>query len=231
MLRRTLLVVALTSMTQLLPASAASKNVAPDVAAWCSELVDQEYWLRTDVIRIQGNFKATDATNVYPDGRVYHQGTIQKGVQITAQYAAEFTAEARRKLGFDEAQNAATVRTMKAGARVLIHDVAVKDGEIKVKITRRGSWYAQVKTTVRLKMAKGYTLEDAQMQFNAAFAKHEYQVKHAYQTDVVRQGMTTDEVTKIMGLSDTRIELGPRTILVYDDLRLVFDADALADAQ
>ena len=231
MLRRTLLVVALTSMTQLLPASAASKNVAPDVAAWCSELVDQEYWLRTDVIRIQGNFKATDATNVYPDGRVYHQGTIQKGVQITAQYAAEFTAEARRKLGFDEAQNAATVRTMKAGARVLIHDVAVKDGEIKVKITRRGSWYAKVKTTVRLKMAKGYTLEDAQMQFNAAFAKHEYQVKHAYQTDVVRQGMTTDEVTKIMGLSDTRIELGPRTILVYDDLRLVFDADALADAQ
>ena len=60
---------------------------------------------------------------------------------------------------------------------------------------------------------------------------HEYQMKHAHQTDVVRQGVTTDEVTKIMGLSDTRIELGPRTILVYDDLRLVFDADALADAQ
>jgi hypothetical protein len=231
MLRRTLLVVALTLMTQLLPTSAASKNVAPDVAAWCSEVVGQEYWLRTDVIRVQGAYKATDATNIYPDGRVYHQGTIQKGAQITAQDAAEFAAEARRKLGFDKAQNAGTVRTMEAGARVLIHDVEVEEGEIKVKITLRGSWYAQVKTTVRLKMAEGYTLEDVQMQFNVAFARHEYQVKHAYHTDVVRQGMTTDEVTKVLGLSDTRIELGPKTVLVYDDLRLVFDADALTDAQ
>tara|TARA_B100000809_G_scaffold126943_1_gene125163 strand:+ start:157 stop:774 length:618 start_codon:yes stop_codon:yes gene_type:complete len=205
--------------------------MAPDAAAWCSELVGQEYWLRTDVIRIQGNYKATDATNVYPDGRIYHQGTVQKGVQITAQHAAEFTAEARRKLGFDKAQNAATVRTMEAGARVLMHDVEVKDNEIKVKITLRGSWYAKVKTTVRLKMAEGYTLEDVQMQFNVAFAEHEYQVKHAYHTDVVRQGMTTDEVTKVLGLSDTRIELGPKTVLVYDDLRLVFDAGTLTDAE
>jgi len=217
-------------MTQLQPVSAGSKDVAPDVAAWFAELVGQEYWLRTDVIRVQGGFGSTDATNVYPDGRVYHQGTIQKGAQITAQHAAEFTAEARRKLGFDKEQNAGTVRTMEAGARVLIHDVEVKDGEIKVKITLKGSWYAKVKTTVRLKMAEGYALEDAQMQFGVAFAKHEYQVKHAYHTDVVRQGMTTDEVTKILGLSDTRIELGSRTILVYDDLRLVFDADALTDA-
>ena len=199
------------------------------VKAWCDQIAGNEYWLKTDVIRVQGSYKATDATNVFPDGRVYHQGTISKGVQISAQTPGEFTDEARRKLGFDKEQNAATILTMNRGARIYIHEVEPSKKQVKVKLTLKGSWYSKIRTTIRLKFAEGYTVDDVKRSFDVAFASEEYEIKHADKTDEVNAGMSTDQVTKILGYADKKIVLVDKTLLVYNSVVLVFKDDKLSD--
>ena len=175
--------------------------------------------------------KSTDATNVFPDGRVYHQGTISRGVQISAQTPNEFTDEARRKLGFDKEQNAATILTMEKGARIYVHGVEFNKKQVKVKLTLKGSWYSTIRTTIRLKLAEGYTMDDVQESFDIAFAREEFEIKHAEETDEIRAGMSTDQVTRIFGYADRKIILGEKTLLVYDNLILVFENDKLTDVE
>ena len=52
-----------------------SKELA-EIRAWCEDLEGNTYWLRTDVIRVEGVLASTDATNVITDGRVNFQGSI-----------------------------------------------------------------------------------------------------------------------------------------------------------
>ena len=210
---------------------AAKKKASPELQAWRENTVGREFWLRTNVIRVQGTLKATDATNVFPDGRVYHQGTISRGVQISAQTPAEFTDEARRKLGFDKEQNAATILTMEKGARIYVHGVEFNKKQVKVKLTLKGDWYSTIRTTIRLKLAEGYTVEDVEQSFAVAFAKEEFEIKHAEATDEVRAGMSTDQVTRIFGHADRKIILAEKTLLVYEDLILVFRDDKLTDVE
>ena len=216
----------------LIDESGAEKiKASPELQAWRETIVGQEFWLRTDVIRVQGSLKSTDATNVFPDGRVYHQGTISRGVQISAQTPNEFTDEARRKLGFDKEQNAATILTMEKGARIYVHGVEFNKKQVKVKLTLKGSWYSTIRTTIRLKLAEGYTMDDVQESFDIAFAREEFEIKHAEETDEIRAGMSTDQVTRIFGYADRKIILGEKTLLVYDNLILVFENDKLTDVE
>jgi hypothetical protein len=204
-------------------------KASPDIQSWCDQIVGNEFWLKTEVIRVQGNYKATDATNVFPDGRVYHQGTISKGVQISAQTPSEFTDEARRKLGFDKAQNAATILTMDRGARVYIHEVEANKKQVKVKLTLKGSWYSTIKSTIRLKLDAGYTLDDVKESFDVAFAAEEHEIKHASKTDEIGAGMSMDQVIKVFGYANKKITLATKTLLVYDNLVLIFKDDKLSD--
>lgn len=213
------------------PLEAAEKNSTPqEVLDWCSQMAGKEYWLRTDVIRVQG-LRATDATNVFPDGRVYHQGTISKGTQITSQTPTEFTDEARRKLGYDKEQNEATILRIDKGARVYVHAIEAKGQEVKVEITLKGSWYSEINSTVRLKFDEGYSLDDLKASFNVAFAAEEYQIKHADKTDEVSVGMSLDAVVRTFGYADKQIVLNGKTILVYDSIKLVFVDGKLSDVQ
>ncbi len=207
-----------------------SKELA-EIRAWCEELEGNTYWLRTDVIRVEGVLASTDATNVFPDGRVYFQGSISKGRQINAQTRSEFTSEARRKLGFDKEQNHATILTIDRGSQVFVHEVEVKEKQLKVKFTLRGNWYSQITSTIRLKFDKGYTLAEAQRSFAVAFAAEEYEVKHADRTDEIRAGMSMDQVAMSFGLPDKKISLDDRDLLVYNDLILVFRNDQLTDVK
>ena len=204
-------------------------KLQPDIQAWCDQITGEEYWLKTEVIRVRGTFKSTDATNVFPDGRNYHQGTISKGVQISAQTPDEFTNEARRKLGFGEKQNAATILTIDRGARVYIHDIEAGKKEVKVKLTLKGTWYSEIKSTIRLKLDKGYTLKELKKSCSVAFASEEFEIKHAIRTDEIAAGMSTHQVTKVLGYADKKIALGAKTLLVYDNLVLVFIDDQLSD--
>ena len=152
-------------------------------------------------------------------------------MQISAQTPAEFTDEARRKLGFDKEQNAATILTMEKGARIYVHGVEFNKKQVKVKLTLKGDWYSTIRTTIRLKLAEGYTVEDVEQSFAVAFAKEEFEIKHAEATDEVRAGMSTDQVTRIFGHADRKIILAEKTLLVYEDLILVFRDDKLTDVE
>lgn len=211
-------------------ANAGSGSVPQDISSWCGQTKGKEYWLRTDVIRVQ-NLKATDATNVFPDGRIYHQGTIQKGRQISAQTPAEFTSEARRKLGFDQKQSPATILTLNRGSRVLVHDIEVADQEVRVQVTLKGSWYSEFQSTVRLKFEPGYSLADLEKSFFIAFADEEYKVKHADASDEVSAGMSPDEVTRVLGYADKKVQLPETTVLIYDSLKLIFKDDKLVGVE
>jgi len=211
-------------------AIAESDSASQEFLSWCDQMKGKEYWLRTDVIRVQ-NIKATDATNVFPDGRVYHQGTIQKGRQISAQTPAEFTAEARRKLGFDQKQSPATILTLNRGSRVLVHDIEVGKQEVRVQITLKGSWYSEFQSTIRLKFEPGYSVADLEKSFFIAFAAEEYEVKHADASDEISAGMSPDEVTRILGYADKKIELSGTTVLIYDALKLIFKDEKLAEVE
>jgi len=207
-------------------------KVSPELQLWKAETVAQEWWLKVDVVRVQGLLRATDATNVFPDGRVYHQGSIEKGYQISTQLLSEFTSEARRKLGYTKKnQNAATILSLRQGSRVLIHGIEFNKKQVKLKLTLKGSWYSEIQTTIRLKLAEGYTIDDVKRSFNIAFAKEEYEIKHADRSDEILGGMSVQEVTKILGYADKKVVLSNRTFLVYDNLKLVFRDDKLVDVK
>ena len=106
-----------------------SKEIQKEIEEFTQSMIGNEFFLRFTVLRVtaRGRImagKATDATNVFPDGQVYYQGTIEGGVQINTQDPNEFTAEARRKLLAAE-NNKAAVLSIDRGAKILIHDVEV----------------------------------------------------------------------------------------------------------
>ena len=62
-----------------------------------------------------------------------------------------------------------------------------------------------------------------------AFASEEFEIKHASRTDEIAAGMSTRQVMKVLGYADKKIALGAKTLLVYDNLVLVFLDDQLSD--
>ena len=173
--------------------------------------------------------KATDATNVYPDGNIYYQGTIEGGVQINTQNPAEFTEEARRKLLAAE-NNKAAVIGLDRGSKILIHEFEVKDDETKISITLPGSYYSEVKSAIRFKMFDSVnSFDDFKFMFDKAFAEEEYEVLRNDSTVEINEGMSPDDLVKLIGLADYKINLGAKTILVYGDLRYIFEGGKLAN--
>ena len=134
-------------------------------------------------------------------------------------------------MGFDKEQNHATILTIDRGSQVFVHEVEVKEKQLKVKFALRGNWYSQITSTIRLKFDKGYTLAEAQRSFAVAFAAEEYEIKHADRTDEIRAGMSMDQVAMSFGLPDKKISLDDRDLLVYNDLILVFRNDQLTDVK
>ena len=68
-----------------------------------------------------------------------------------------------------------------------MHGVEFNKKQVKVKLTLKGDWYSTIRTTIRLKLAEGYTVEDVEQSFAVAFAKEEFEIKHAEATDEVRE--------------------------------------------
>ena len=196
----------------------------------------KEYFLRCTILRVsaRGRFsagKATDPTNVFPDGNVYYQGTIEGGVQINTQDPGEFTEEARRKLLAAE-NNRAAVVSLDRGSLIVIHDFEVEDDEIRVQITLPGSYYSEVKSTVRFKMFDDVdSLEHFERMFYVAFAQEEYEVKRGNASKVIDGGMGTEELTKLLGHPDYIVNLSQKTVLVYGNLRYVFNDNKLVDLE
>ena len=211
-----------------------SKEIQKEIEAFGEALKGKEFYLRESILRVsaRGRFaigKATDATNVYPDGNIYYQGTIEGGVQINTQDPAEFTEEARRKLLAAE-NNKAAVIGLDRGSKIMIHDIEVEDDETRIQITLPGSYYSEIKSTVRFKMFDSVnSFDDFKFMFDKAFAENEYEVLRNDRTVEINEGIGSDELVKLIGLADYKINLGAKSILVYGDLRYIFEEDKLVD--
>jgi hypothetical protein len=75
------------------------------------------------------------------------------------------------------------------------------------------------------------SLDHFERMFDVAFAKEEFEVKRVNATAVIDGGITTDELVRLLGLADYRVNLDQKTVLVYGDLRYIFTDDRLVDLE
>jgi hypothetical protein len=206
------------AVTALLAAPQADDSVA----AKCEALVGRRFFLRIDVIRIESTIGGKDVTHVHPDGRPYYRGKVgfvfSKAKETDS--ADDFAAEARADRGGE-------VRFFRRGAAVTVHSAEPGEEEVSVGITTQSG----TKTSVSLQMEKGYTAADFAALFAKAFATNEAELLGADKTVTIKLGMSSEEVMKLKGKPNARVELGAKTILSYADMKLVFLNNKLTDVQ
>ncbi len=195
-----------------------------DAKAFVEGLVGKTLWLKVDVIRIQRLMGGIDATNVYPDGMVRYQARI--GMRRTESTDAdEFTKDAQRTI--QQNKQEAQVRVASTGTKVTVSMVKVEDKEIELEFRDTGN----SKQKIRLKFDDGrYTLDDVKRLVSLCFADSESDAKGTT-TVAISVGMTIEEVIKAKGAPKTRVDLGAKTILTYDDMKLIFTDGKLSDVQ
>ncbi len=76
-----------------------------------------------------------------------------------------------------------------------------------------------------------YTIPEVERLFNVAFAASEAELEGAEETVLLKMNMSIEEVIARKGKPKTRVELGSKTILAYDDLKLIFKDGKLVDAE
>ena len=64
-----------------------------------------------------------------------------------------------------------------------------------------------------------------------AFATSEAELEGAEETVLLKMNMSIEEVIALKGKPKTRVELGSKTVLTYDDLKLIFKDGKLVDAE
>ena len=196
-----------------------------DVRIFCEQVKGNTYWLKIDVVRVQELIGGTDATNVYPDRKVYYRGTF--GIRQTQSTSAEdFAEEVRMKTLPDKETK---VRVWERGSRVVVHGAKARNKEVRIDITEAG----KSKSRIRFKFPdkRDYTLANLEEMFKIAFAENKEELLGAEKTVLIELGMTVEEVIKVRGKPKTRVNLGNKTILTYDDLKLVFEDDSLKDVK
>ena len=75
-----------------------------------------------------------------------------------------------------------------------------------------------------------YTIPEVERLFNVVFAASEAELEGAEETVLLKMNMSIEEVIARKGKPKTRVELGSKTILAYDDLKLIFKDGKLVDA-
>jgi hypothetical protein len=196
----------------------------PDAKAFIEGLMGKTFWLKVEVIRIQQALGGMDATNVYPDGMVRYQARI--GIRRTESTdAEEFTKDAQRTI--QQNKQFSQVRVANRGTKVTMSMVKVEDKEIELEFLDTG----KSKQKIRLKFDDGhYNLEDVKRLVALCFADSESDAKGT-STVRIEVGMTIDEVIKAKGAPKTRVDLGAKTILTYEDMKLIFTDGKLSDVQ
>jgi hypothetical protein len=220
--RREVLRVIALSMTMALASRGAAQP--PDATRFVNGLIGKTFWLKVDVVRIQRMLGGMDATNIYPDGMVRYQARI--GIRRTeSTNVEEFTKDAQRSI--QQNRQEAQVRVASAGTKVTMSMVKVEDKEIELEFRDTGN----SKQKIRLKFDEGhYTLEDVQRLIAVCFADSEAEAK-GKATVTITVGMSIVDVIAAKGAPKTRVDLGAKTILTYDDMKLVFQDGKLADVQ
>lgn len=188
-----------------------------EIKDFCKGLDKKVYWLKIDVLTIQRSLSWLDATNIYPDGKVYYRGTIGKDTdQTQTQSVEEFTALVRQK-------TKDTITLLKRGAKIKIDRVSPENKRVKVEILGEG----KAKAAIWIKFEeKDYTLGDLQKMLTRAFAESEADL-----AVTLKLGMSVEEVVELKGAPKSRVDLGTKTILTYEDMKVTFENNKLTNVE
>ena len=101
--------------------------------------------------------------------------------------------------------------------------------EVRIDITEVG----KSKSRIRFKFPdkNDYTIEKMREMFEIAFAENKAELRGSEETAQIDLGMTIEEVIKLLGKPKIRMNLGTKTVLTYDDLKLIFKDGKLKDVQ
>lgn len=207
-----------------LPASSVGAAPPADVVSYVKSLHGKPLWLRIEVIRFQGVIGGIDATNVYADGMVRYQ--LRLGIRRTESTSAEeFLRDGQRTVQQNDTPG--QFRVASAGTQVAVTMTKVEDKEIEVEFNDTG----KSKHKIRLKFESGkYSLDDVKRLLAVCFADSKAEAM-GKATITITLGMSVEEVIAAKGAPKTKVELGIKTILTYDDMKLVFENGKLTDVQ
>jgi len=191
------------------------------------ELVGQTFWLKIDLVEVNFGLRGTDAANVLENGEVSYRAMVAGLRQTQSQSAEDFAEEAR--LGLAKSNNQfGGVRVIQRGAKVEIRKAQAKKNEVYVELGKLSG----ARHAVHLKVnVNDYSISEVDRLFNIAFAKNEAELKGADETISIELGMSIDDVIALKGKPKTRVDLGSKTILTYEDLKLIFENEKLADVE
>ena len=198
-----------------------------DVKSHVAALKGKTFWLKIDLVEVNDGLRGIDAANVLENGEVSYRATIGGFRQSQSQSAEDFAEEVRNIIARDELLGW-SVRVIQRGAKVVIRKAEAKEKEVYIELDKLSG----ARHAVRLKVNRdNYTISEVKRLFNVAFAASEVELEGAEKTILLKLDMSIDEVIALKGNPKTRVELGSKTILSYDDLKLIFKDGKLVDAE
>lgn len=201
------------------------------IMAWADSLTGQERWLKVDVLRLEDSGNSKDPTNIDMESHVYYRAAIRGQMPATqTKTVEEFEEAVRVKFDSDahkkEGERAGYTWKYVRGTKVRIEEINLSNEDIKIDIKEEGKGK---KTALRLKFEKKeYTLDEVRRLYAAAFADSEGGV---VETVNIELGMTPEQVIAAKGQPISRTNLGPKVILTYKDMKMIFQDGKLVDVQ
>ena len=198
-----------------------------DVKSHVAALKGKTFWIKIDFVEVNDGIRGTDAANVLENGEVSYRATIGGFRQSQSQSGEDFAEEVRNIIIRDEL-GGWSVRVIQRGAKVVIRKAEAKEKEVYIELDKLSG----ARHAVRLKVNRdNYTIPEVERLFNVAFAASEAELEGAEETVLLKMNMSIEEVIARKGKPKTRVELGSKTILSYDDLKLIFKDGKLVDAE
>lgn len=198
-----------------------------DVVSHVAALKGKTFWLKIAFVEVNDGIRGIDAANVLENGEVSYRATIGGFRQSQSQSAEDFAEEARNIITRDNLEGW-SVRVIQRSAKAVIRKAEAREKEVYIELDKLSG----ARHAVRLKVNRDeYTIPEVDRLFNIAFAASEAELAGSEATVLLEMNMSIEEVIARKGRPGTRIELGDRTILAYDDLKLIFKDGKLVDAQ
>ena len=211
----------LVAFIQTVPAQTA------DVASHVAALKGKTFWIKIAFVEVNDGIRGIDAANVLENGEVSYRATIGGFRQSQSQSAEDFAEEVRNIITRD-ALSGWSVRVIQRGAKVVIRKAEAREKDVYIELDKLSG----ARHAVRLKVNRDkYTIPEVERLFNVAFAASEAELAGPEETVLLKLNMSIEEVIARKGKPRTRVELGDKTILAYEDLKLIFKDGRLADAE
>ena len=114
------------------------------------------------------------------------------------------------------------------GSEVVVHNASIHGKVVWIDLTVDGG----AKTRARHYFENSsFSIDDLEESLNVLYAKTPEELMGAESTIELSLGMSVDDVIKMKGNPNTKVNLGGKTILGYEDMKLIFVDGKLADVQ